>query len=293
MTVPNLHDLLQAAVNGLLLGGLFALTALGLSLALGVMRLVNLVHGELVIFGSYASFLILQHTGLDPLLSLPLVAAAGAALTYPVQRLLLQPLAKHGADAPLLTTFALSIIAQNLLIIWLSGDTHSVDRSYTRSSVSIGALNVPTIYLISFAISAVICAVVHLLITRTAFGRQLRAGSENPEAAAVIGVRVPRLHALTFALAGAVAAVGGALTAMSFSFNPTSGSSWLLTGFAVVVLGGLGSVKGTAVGGFLLGLAEACGALVFGDGYRLFVGLVVFIAFLAVRPQGIYGRALA
>jgi branched-chain amino acid transport system permease protein len=217
------------------------------------------------------------------------VVAAGVA--YPVQRLLLQPLARHGAEAPLLTTFALSVIAQNLLILWRTGNTRSIDRPYTRASVDFGPITVPAIYLIASAISAAVFVAVHLAITRTAFGRRLRAGSEDPEAAAVLGVRVARLHAATYSLGGAIAGLSGGLVGMAFSFTPTAGTSYLLTGFAVVVLGGLGSVVGTAVGGLLLGLVQALGALVFGDGYRLFVGLVVFLILLAIRPQGLFSRA--
>jgi branched-chain amino acid transport system permease protein len=293
MHVPDVSELLQATSTGLLLGGLFALTALGLSLVLGVMRLVNLVHGEMVVLGAYLATVLLNTAGLDPLLSLPLVALLTAGLAWPVQRLLLQPLARHGEEAPLLTTFALSVIAQNLLILVFTGNTRSIDRPYTRSSLDIGPVTVPVSYLLAFVVSAVVFLAVHLLVTRTGFGRRLRAGSEDPVAAAVLGVRVGRLHAATYALSGAIAGLGGALVGMAFSFTPTAGTQYLLTGFAVVVLGGLGSVAGTAVGGLLIGVAQAWGALIFGDGYRLFVGLVVFLVLLAIRPQGLFGRATA
>ena len=293
MNVPDLQELLQATATGLLVGGLFSLTALGLSLVLGVMRLVNLVHGELVIIGSYLSYVLLARFGLDPLMALPLVAVLAGGLAYPIQRVLLQPLARRGEETAMLTSFALSVIVQNLLILWLTGDTRSVDRSYTRATLDLGPVTVPAIYLIAFAIAVAVSAAAHLLVTRTAFGRRLRAGSEDAEAAAVVGVHVPRLHARTYALAGAIAGLSGALAGMAFAFTPTSGGEYLLTGFAVVVLGGLGSVVGTAVGGLVLGIAEACGALLFGDGYRLLVGLTVFLVFLAIRPRGLCGRAVA
>lgn len=290
MTVPDPLALAQATGTGLLLGGLFALTALGLSLVLGVMRLVNLVHGELVVLGAYLAFWLADTFGVDPLLAIPVVALLAAGLAWPIQRMLLQPLARHGDEAPLLTTFALSVIGQNVLILLFHGDTRSIDRPYTRAVISLGPLTVPAIYLIAFTVSVLVCVAVHLLVTRTGFGRRLRAASEDPDAAAVVGVPVSRIHARTYALAGAVAGLSGALVGMCFSFTPTSGTEYLLTGFAVVVLGGLGSVKGTLLGGLGLGLAESWGAVVVGDGYRLFVGLVVFILFLAVRPQGLFGR---
>jgi branched-chain amino acid transport system permease protein len=290
MTAPDAHALVQALASGLLLGGLFGLAALGLSLVLGVMRLVNLVHGELVVLGSYAAILLLDHAGLDPLLSLPIVAVLVGALAYPVQRLLLQPLSGDGDEGPLITTFALSIVAQNLLIVFLTGDTRSIDRSYTRGRLSLAGITVPDIYLIGCAVSLVVVAGAYLLINRSAFGRRLRASAEDPEAAAVIGVAVRSVHARTYALGGAVAGTAGALLGMAFSFTPTSGTDYLLTGFAVVVLGGLGSVLGTLAGGLALGVIESLGATIFGDGYRLFAGLVVFLIFLAARPQGLFGR---
>jgi branched-chain amino acid transport system permease protein len=286
----SLQTLTQALVTGLLLGGLFALAALGLSLVLGVMRLVNLVHGELVVFGAYTAYLLLAHGGIDPLLALPLVALIVGGLAYPVQVLLLRPLERHAEEAPLLTTFALSIIAQNLLILFLTGDTRLIDRSYTRSRLTVGSLTVPYLYLIGFGISLAVVACVYLLINRSAFGRALRAGAENPTAAAVVGVPVRSVRARTYALGAAIAAVGGALLGMAFSFTPTSGTDFLLTGFAVVVLGGLGSVQGTLAAGMALGMVESVGAAAFGDGYRLFIGLLVLLVFLAVRPQGLFGR---
>ncbi len=285
-------ELIQATATGALLGGLLALTALGLSLVLGVMRLVNLVHGELVIVGAYLATMFLDVAGVDPLVSLPMVALVGAALAYPVQRLLLQPLARRSEQGPLLTTFALSVIAQNLLIVGFTGNTRSIDRPYTRSSVGVGGVTLPTIYLITFAIALSVSVALHLLVTKSSFGRRLRAASEDPEAAAVLGVRVARLHAATYALGGAIAGLSGALVGMAFSFTPTSGTQFLLTGFAVVVLGGLGSVKGTVLGGLLLGVAESWGALIAGDGYRQFIGLLMFLVLLAARPRGLFSRTV-
>ena len=290
MNSVGVSTLLQASVTGLLLGALFALAALGLSLVLGVMRLVNLVHGELVVLGAYTSYLLLEHVGVDPLVGLVLVALIMTVLAYPIQTVLLRPLSGRGEEAPLLTTFALSIIAQNLLVAFLSGDTRSIDRPYVRGRFQVGGLTFPYVYLIGAAISLVLFAAVYLLINRAAFGLRLRASAEDPIAASVVGVAVRSVHARTYALAGAVAGIGGALLGMAFSFTPTSGTEYLLTGFAVVVLGGLGSVQGTLAGGLALGLVESLGAAVFGDGYRMFIGLVVFLVFLAVRPQGLFGR---
>ena len=291
MHLPGTHTLLTALVSGVLLGGLLALTALGLSLVLGVMRLINLVHGELVILGAYLGYALLSGLGLDPLAGLLLVAPALALLAYPLQRILLLPLLGKGLQAPLLTTFGLSVIAQNLFVLVFHADTRSLSRSYATAPLGLAGLQVPAIYAISFAVALVVVGGVHLLVRRTGVGREIRAASEDPVAAAVLGVDVGRVYARTYALATACAGVGGVLVGLAFSFTPTTGTGYLLTGFAVVVLGGLGSVLGTLIGGIGLGVIESVGGAFFGDGYRDFIGLVVFLGFLALRPQGVLGRA--
>ena len=290
MHLPDALTLLQAAVSGLLVGALFALAALGLSLVVGVVRIVNLMHGELVLLGAYAAFGLVQATGLNPLLIAPLAALAVALLGWPIERYVLQPVVRHGEEAPLLTTFALSVIIQNLLVFLVGADTRSIDSGLGARRLEFGGVSVPLMYLIGFVVALAVCAAVHLLISRSAFGRRIRASAENPLDAAVVGVPVRRLYALTFMLAAGVSGLGGALLAMVFAFTPNSGVEYLLTGFTVVVLGGLGSVVGTLIGGLALGLVESLAAAFLGDGYRLFVGLVAFLVFLALRPQGLFGR---
>ena len=290
MHLPDALTLLQAVVSGLLVGALFALAALGLSLVVGVVRIVNLMHGELVLLGAYAAYGLVQLTGMNPLLVAPLAALAVALLGWPIERYVLQPVVRHGEEAPLLTTFALSVIIQNLLVFLLGADTRSIDSGLGARRLELGAVSVPLMYLVGFVVALAVCGGVHLLVTRSAFGRRIRASAENPQDAAVVGVPVRRLYALTFMLAAGVSGLGGALLAMVFAFTPSSGVEYLLTGFTVVVLGGLGSVIGTLVGGLALGVVESLAAAFLGDGYRLFVGLVAFLVFLALRPQGLFGR---
>lgn len=293
ITVPTGHELVTAIVTGILLGGLFAVTALGLALVFGVMRLINLVHGELVILGAYLSFELSTHASIDPLISLIVVVPAVCLLGYPVQRVLLTPVMRRGAEPALLTTFGLSIIAQNVYILLFSGDTRSLNASYATSSLSVAGLEIPTIYLISFAFAVVLCGGVHLVLRGTAPGRAVRASAEDPEAAEVMGIDIRHVYAVVYAVAAGCAAVGGVLAGLTFSFDPSAGTTYLLTGFAVVVLGGLGSIKGTFYGGLLLGLIESVGASFFGDGYRDFIGFMAFLIILAVRPQGLFGRLRA
>lgn len=290
MTIPTGSNLISALLSGVLLGGLFAITALGLSLVFGVMRLVNIVHGELIVLGAYIALELTRHGGLDPLLTILIVAPVLFVVAAPAYRVLLEPLMSKGPEPALLTTFALSVIAQNLYILFWSGDTQTLQASYATASVSVAGLRVPAMYLISFAIALVLCGAVHLMLQRTGLGREIRASSEDSEAAAGLGVNVVRVRVFVYGLAAACAAVGGVLVGITFDFTPTSGITYLLTGFAVVVLGGLGSVKGTLLGAILLGVIESVGAAFVGDGYRNFIGFVAFLIVLSLRPQGLFGR---
>jgi branched-chain amino acid transport system permease protein len=293
MNMPTGHDLLSALISGALLGGLFAVTALGLSLVFGVMRLVNIVHGELIVLGAYLAFEFARFAGLDPLVCIVVVAPLLFIIAAPLYRLLLEPLSVRGPEPAMLTTFALSVIAQNVFILIWSGDTRSLKTSYATSSLRILDVRVPAMYAIAFAIGLVLCVAVHLMMRRTGLGREIRASSEDPEAAAALGVDVRRVHVFVYGLAAACAAVGGILVGTTFDFTPTSGLTYLLTGFVVVVLGGLGSVKGTFLGAITLGLIESLGSAFFGDGYRDFIGFVAFLVVLSIRPQGFFGRAYA
>jgi len=290
MTLPGAHILLGALVSGVLLGGLYAVTALGLSLVFGVMRLINLVHGEILVLGAYLALEATRVLGLDPLLALLIVVPLLFLLALPLFRLLVEPVMTKGPEPTLLTTFGLSIIAQSLFILIFSGDTQALQSSYSSGSLHLASLRLPTMYVVSFAVALVLCGAIDLVLRRTGFGRAVRASAEDREAAAALGVDVRRVNLFVFAMAAACAGVGGVLVGATFDFTPVSGMDYLLTGFAVVVLGGLGSVRGTFVGAVVLGVVESVGAASFGDGYRDLIGMVVFLIVLTVRPQGLFGR---
>ncbi|UJW79438.1 branched-chain amino acid ABC transporter permease [Hydrogenophaga sp. SL48] len=285
--MPNFDVVVSSLASGFLLGGILALIALGLSISLGVMRLVNLAHGELLVCGAYLSYFLLSYAGIDPIIGLLLVGAIMAAIALPFQRLLIAPLAGKGMEAPMMTMFGVSIILQNVLLLAFSADTRAIEAPYAARPLSIGPITVSEIYVIGFVVSVVLVGCVHLLVTRTAFGRELRASSADATAASVMGVDVKRVHALTFALGAACAAMGGVLIGTAFSFTPSTGATYLLISFAVVVLGGVGNIFGTLIAGIAMGLLQSLGAVVFGDGYRDLVGLVLFLLALALRPQGI------
>ena len=283
--MPDLGVASSSIVSGVLLGGMLALAALGLSIVLGVMRLVNLAHGDFLLVGAYAGFFF-TFTGVDPLLGLPVIALFVAALAIPVYRYLLQPLAERGAEAQMMTMFAIAIILENVFVLAFSADTRSIGVSYAALPLTLGPVTVPLVYVIGFAISLVAILAVHWLVARTAFGRDLRASAADAEAAATIGVDVNRVRMLTFALGVACAGIGGTLIGTAFQFSPSSGGAYLLNSLAIVVLGGLGNVLGTLFGGLALGALQSVGGLALGDGYRDLVGMALFLLVLAFRPEG-------
>ncbi|MGF7239479.1 MAG: branched-chain amino acid ABC transporter permease [Frankia sp.] len=290
MIIPSLHVSINALLAGVLLGGLFAVTALGLSLVFGVMRLINLMHGEILVLGAYVSLELTRTIHIDPLLSVLVVAPVLFLVALPIFRFLLEPVMQRGPEPALLTTFGLSIIGQSAYISIFSGDTQTLPASYSASSLTVLGYQLPVMYLVSFVAGVLLCGGLDQLIRRTGLGREIRASSEDHEASAALGVDVRRTHLLVFGIAAVCAGIGGVLVGTTFDFTPTSGLSYLLSGFVVVVLGGLGSVRGTFIGAILLGVVESLGGAVFGDGYRDFVGFVVFLVVLSFRPQGLFGR---
>ena len=289
----GLEAIANSMASGFLLGGILALTALGLSIVLGVMRLVNLAHGVFLIAGAYAGFFLLRATGVDPIVALLPIGLMIGVLAMPIQRFMLEPLSRYGLEAPMMTTFGLAIVVENLFVMYFSADTRSIERDYATIPLKIGPVSVPLVYVIGFIISVAAVLVVHYLVSRTSFGRDLRASAADPVAAAAVGVDVRRVHSLTFALGAACAAMGGTLIGIIFSFTPASGANYLLTDFAIVVLGGMGNILGTLIGGILLGVLQSLAGVTLGDGYRDVVGLVLFLAVLAVRPQGLFGGKAA
>jgi branched-chain amino acid transport system permease protein len=288
--MPDVGTVLSTIVSGMLLGGMLALTALGLSIVLGVMRLVNLAHGDFLVVGAYAGLFFLKLTGIDPLLGLPLIALFVATLAVPLYRLLLAPLANRGAEAQMMTMFAVSIILENAFVLTFSADTRSIERDYATLPLTLGPVTVPLIYVIGFAIAVTLILVVHWLISKTRFGRDLRASAADAQAAETLGVDVKRVQMATFALGAACAGVGGTLIGAAFQFGPSSGGAYLLNSLAIVVLGGLGNVLGTLVGGLVLGFLQSIGGLTLGDGYRDLVGMALFLLVLAFRPDGFLAR---
>lgn len=283
-------EILTAVVQGVLVGGLYTATGIGLSLVFGVLRIVNLAHGQFVVAGAFLSFAITTRVGVDPLVSLPLVALIGAAAGWGLHRGLLDRLARQGSSQPLVATFGIALLLQAILAQMFTYDARSIPAPYADAGVTVAGITVQLIYLITLALSVVIAVAIHLVLQQTRWGAAVRAAGKQPDVAALVGVDVKSLHAGVFALASALAVVGGVMVGLTVSFTPASGVSYLVLGFAVAVMGGIGNMLGTLVAAMSLGMVQSLSTLVIGGGYRDLVAYALFLAVLALRPQGLGQR---
>ncbi len=283
-------DWINAIVQGVLLGGLYALFAAGLSLIFGVMRLVNIAHGDLIILAAYVGFTIVLVTGLHPLAALPLVVLLMAAFGYLLQRLVLNRTLGDDILPPLLVTFGLSVIIQNALLESYTADPQSLDAgTLETASVQLAGLSLGVLPLITFALAVLVVALLQWIFYRTAVGRIFRAVSDDQEVAQLMGVNRRHVFGVAMALSLAVTAIAGVMFGIRTSFDPASGPARLIFGFEAVIIGGLGNLWGTLIGGIILGVAQTIGAKI-NPGWQLLAGHIVFLIVLAIRPTGLFPR---
>jgi branched-chain amino acid transport system permease protein len=291
MCIMNVSTLLAGVISGLLLGGLYAIAALGLSLVFGVMRLVNIVHGEFLVLAAYLNFSIASALGLDPLLAVLLIAPVMFLIGYVIQRWVLNPLMHRGGEPPLLAAFGLSIIAQNVMLLIWGADARTLTTSYSNLGVSLFGVRVPLMYLIAFVLAIILIAAVQLFISHSYLGKAIRAATQDPSTAQVMGINPRTIYTFTYGIGAAIATLGGTLIGLVFSFTPTSGLTWLLKGFVVVVMGGMGSIAGILAAGGILGIAEGIGGAIVGTGYRDMIGFLIFLIVLVFWPRGLFGKS--
>jgi branched-chain amino acid transport system permease protein len=291
MDIHLLQALPQNLVFGILVGALYGLAALGLSLVFGVTKFLNVAHGELLMIGGYASFWIFSLWGIGPFLSLPLNILVLSLIGLVLYKLIFVRMVKLDVENKIKNTmlvgFGLSLILQNLAIYFWTAD----DRGITTSFEAWTFLGVrfPLVRLASFAIAFICLIALNIYLRRTYTGRAIRATVEDWEAASLMGIDVYKVYMFSFVLGAALAGIAGALVSITFSVNPFMGMHWTLKALVVMVLGGLGSFTGTFVGGILLGVTESATALLIGGNYREIVGLVLFLLILIFRPQGLLG----
>lgn len=284
----------QSLLSGALVGALYGLAALGLSLVFGVLKILNVAHGELLMIGGYTAFWVFNLLGVDPYLSMalviPLLILIGLGLHFGLFRHIVQFDEEHRIKNSLLIGFGLTLILQTLAIRFFTADERSITTAYSTSSWEVLGLRVPLVRFSSLVIGLLVVIGLQLFLNRTYWGKAIRATAEDWRTAALTGINIQRMYLITFALGSALAGLAGVLVTIQFSVSPNIGLHWTLKALIVVVLAGLGSMPGTFLAGILLGLAEAASSLVFGGQYRELVGLVIFLVILTVRPQGLFGE---
>jgi branched-chain amino acid transport system permease protein len=280
----------NAVVQGILLGGLYALFATGLSLMFGVMRIINLAHGDLAVLGAYLVIVVLDHWQVSPFLGFLPVLPVMLILGYLLQRTLLERSLRSGILIPLLTTFGLSIVIQNLLQERFSPDVRSLGGNageVTTASWNITSqISISALGALILVVAIVVLGGLQLFLARTAAGRMMRATAEDPDTAELVGINARAVYARATAIAVATAALAGLFLAIRSTVEPTSGPTQLIFAFEAVVIGGFGSLWGTLLGGIVLGVAQTVGAQI-DPQYSILAGHLVFLAVLATSRGGI------
>ncbi|WP_407495833.1 branched-chain amino acid ABC transporter permease [Pseudooceanicola sp. MF1-13] len=283
-------DWLNAVVQGILLGGLYALFAAGLSLIFGVMRLVNIAHGDLIVLSAYIALTAAVMLGLHPLLALVVVVPVMASFGYGLQRLVLNQTMGGDILPPLLVTFGLSVIIQNALLLAYTADPQKLQAGALEvASVDVGPVTLGVMPLLTFGIAVAVIAGLQWMFYHTALGRAFRATSDLQDIAQLMGLNRSHVFGMAMALSLAVTAVAGVCLGIRTSFDPAIGGSRLIFGFEAVIIGGLGNLWGTLAGGVILGVAQTIGAKI-NPGYQVLAGHIVFLIILAVRPRGLFPR---
>ena len=278
---------MQYLINGILLGGIYALLGVGMTMMFGIVKLTNLAHGEFIIMGAFGSTMLARWLGVDPILTLiitvPLMFIIGVVLqTVLINRVMLQ-----GSEPALLVTFGLSIILQDLFLLLFTADAQRANVPYNVKTIPLfDNLYIPVLDLIVFGISLATILILTIFLRKTYMGRAIRATSDDTTAATLMGVSVKKTYAIALGIAMATAAVAGLGVGMRWTFYPSSGGSYLLIAFGVVVIGGMGSIPGTLVAGLVFGLAQVLG----GANYGQLISYILLIIMLAVRPQGLFSK---
>jgi branched-chain amino acid transport system permease protein len=283
---------LDTVIQGVLLGGLYALFATGLSIIFGVMRLVNLAHGDFSILAAFLAAVLVQTLALNPLVGLVLVVPIMAAIGWGLQRLVLNRLLGRGILPAVLVTFGLSIVIQNALLETFSADSRRLNPGgiETASIALGGGLAVGAFPLLTFAVAVLLLVGLHLVIGRSSIGRAFRAASDDGATAALMGIDRDRLYALAMALSLGIVAIAGIFLGIRTTFAFSSGPDRLLFAFEAVIIGGLGSLWGTLVGGVILGVAQTIGARL-SPGWGVLTGHLVFLVVLLLRPSGLFAKS--
>lgn len=281
--------LLQVLLNGLLVGGLYALMGLGFSLQWGISGIINLTYGGTVILGAYLSFTFFRIFGLQPVLSAIPASAILFAFGFMVYQFFLRPILRYGSFViTLIMTFAIELVLENIMLLVWASDYRMVSSIY--SVLRIGKLSLPINKVIIFTVALFLTYLVYLFMAKTNYGRAIQASALNLTGAQIIGIDVQKMYAINFALGSAIGGAAGALMSTLSAFSVVMTGLLLSKAFVIAILGGLGNILGALLGGVTLGLAESIGITIFGPAYSEAIGLMVMVIVLVLKPRGLIGR---
>lgn len=284
-----MENLLNVIVFGILLGGIYGLVSIGLNLIFGVVRIVNFAQGELVMFGMYGSYFAYTWWGINPYLSVFIVAPLVGLLGVAIQRLVIQPL-HNESNMQIFATFGLLMLFQNLMLALSRGEAYSVGGPVGAAVLEIGDLKLSMVRVITLVAVTLITIGLHLFLARTMTGKSIRAVTQDKRAARAMGINVEKTFLITFGIGSALAGMAGAMLTPIYSITPAVGGNFILAAFAVVVLGGLGSVWGAYLGGLIVGVVEVLAGYYIDPVLRSAVWFVIFLVVLIVRPSGLMGQ---
>jgi branched-chain amino acid transport system permease protein len=283
--------ILEALLNGLLLGGIYAVAALGLSLVFGIMDIVNLAHGHMLMVGAYVAIFLFTTFNITPIIGMIGAFVVLFALGMALQRVLLERVVGKGIEQPIIVLFGLALMLQSIGRIWVGSDAQATDIGIPGEAIDIAGATLSFPRMVTFVISILLILGTWAFLKFTTTGLAIRATAQNNSAAQYMGIDTDNIHVLTLGLGTGLAGAAGALLSMLFPITPFVGWSYLLKAFAVVVLGGVGSVAGTLVGGLILGVSENVGVLYLGGGFRDIISFSIFVLVLLVRPHGLFGSS--
>ncbi|MGN6703922.1 MAG: branched-chain amino acid ABC transporter permease [Burkholderiaceae bacterium] len=287
----SLEILLQTLASGLLIGLIYALVAIGLTIIFGVMDIVNFAHGEFLMFGMYSSFWLFSLYALDPMFTLPLTALFLFGLGVMVYKLVIRKIINAPMVSQLFTTFGLMLLFRGIAQFLWKPDFRTIDHSVVNGNVAIAGIQIGLPQVVAGVGAILVTAGIYLFITRTKVGAALEATAADKDAARLMGIDSQKMFALAWGLGAACAGVAGGLLSTFFPIFPEVGANFILTAFVVVVLGGFGSIVGALIAGVLVGVIEVMGGFLLGPQYKMAIVLVLFLAVLMFRPKGLLGKA--
>ncbi len=282
--------LLQAIASGFLMGGVYGLMATGLTLIFGVMKVVNLAHGEMMMLGMAISYWLFTLAGIDPYLSIPVSIFLLFLLGFFIQRFLINPILHASEHMQILVTLGVSLILANSALLLWGPNIRSVTTSYSLETLWIGEIVLDLPRVVAFLFALFFTFLLYLLLKKTELGKAIRASADNPEAALLVGIEVNRIYPISFGIGAACVGASGSLIIPFYDLTPHVGPPFTMVAFTIIILGGMGSLSGALIGGLLVGVAESVGAILLSSSLKSVASTTLLVLVLLFKPRGLFGK---